>query len=148
MNLFVFVQIELFSLNLSKNMDKSEKTTLLSNQKFGSGLVLSSELRSRIDHLISLGSARTEASHPENERESKSVVGGKMVFEVEILKNATHPAMFGKCGPFRKHQLRPTPAGTAFLAQAKTASIAPENHQAPKTKQIVENFGVKKFRKF
>jgi len=125
-------------------MQNSENHTHVSARLIGSGLVLSSELRSRIDHLISLASARTEASHPENDRESKSGVGGKMGSEVEILKNATHPAKFGESGPFRKHRLRPTPARTAFLAQAKTASIAPVNHQASKTKQIVENSGVKK----
>ena len=125
-------------------MEKSDKYTHVSARSIGSGLVLSTELRSRIDHLIFVTSAKTVASHPEKDRESKSGVGGKMGFAVEILKNETHPAMFGKSGPVREHRLRPTPAGTAFPAQVKTASIAPVNHQASKTKEIVEISGVKK----
>ena len=128
-------------------MQKSEKTTHVSARSVGSGLVLSNELRSRIDHLIFLSSARTEASHPEKDRESKSGVGGKMGSEVEILKNlksASHPAKLVESGPVRQHGLRPTPASTAFLAQTKTGSIAPVKHRASKTKEIVKKFEVKK----
>ena len=69
-------------------MEKSDKYTHVSARSIGSGLVLSTELRSRIDRLFFKARARTEASHPEKDLGSKSGVGGKMGFEGETLQNS------------------------------------------------------------
>ena len=53
-------------------------------------------------------------------------------------KKTLHPSELVVSGPVHQHGLRPTPARTAFLAQARTGSIAPVKHRASKTKEIVK----------
>ena len=58
-------------------------------------------------------------------------------------KISSHPSKIVESGPVHQHGLRPTPARTAFLAQARTGSIAPVNHRASKTKEVVKISEVK-----
>ena len=59
-------------------------------------------------------------------------------------KITLHPSKIVESGPVHQHGLRPTPARTAFLAQAKTGSIAPVKHRASKTKEVVKKSEVKR----
>ena len=59
-------------------------------------------------------------------------------------KTASHPSKLVVSGPVHQHGLRASPARTAFLAQARTGSIAPVKHRASKTKEVVKKSEVKK----